>query len=137
MDLQKFFRITYEDAYGKKYEDIDSITIAEHNDDFYENHSIRKAVLLVRYINFFKNYLTDTLKNLQNPSMNEKEGIYIPSDEKSKPSSFGQASMQRLSTQYEALFKKFMEHFTKEMDASGDTSLESELQNLQTIMAAN
>jgi len=122
------FRITYEDTYGTKYEDHDTLTISAHEDDFYETLSIRKAILLVRYVKFFKNFLSDA--GTSQPSMNDKVGIVIPSDlEDSR-----RGHSKSIAPEYDALFKKFSEHFTKEMDAIGDSSLEKELQNLQACM---
>ena len=72
-------RVSYKDRLGQLYQDYDVLKIEEHSQDFFENKSIRKAVLLTRYVSFFKNYLSDVRNNREsNPSMSISTGISIP-----------------------------------------------------------
>jgi hypothetical protein len=56
-------RLSYEDSDGKKYTDNETIQFVEAKggEDIFQNTSVRKAILLVRYVNFMKHFLRDSL----------------------------------------------------------------------------
>jgi len=130
------FLATYQDMNGKieKDEDIVDVTALteESNNDYFQNNCIRKTVLLVRYVNFMKNFLRDIRTHASEPSMNQNTGIIIPSIEGESKSSAGK--MTPLSTPYVATFKKFISHFEREMTEIGDPLLNTELKKLIAIM---
>jgi Ca-activated chloride channel family protein len=130
------FLVTYQDMSGKieKDEDIVDITALteESSNDYFQNNCVRKAVLLVRYVNFMKNFLRDIRTKASVPSMNQNTGIIIPSIEGESKSSA--EIMTPLSDPYAATFKKFISYFEHEMTEIGDPLLNTELKKLIAIL---
>lgn len=57
--------VSYEDRDGNKYSDKDSVKFPDPKTfPFHTNASIRKAVLLVRYVNLMKHFLRDYRKKV-------------------------------------------------------------------------
>jgi len=125
------FEVSYDDRNGKTEKEeewVDLINFTK-TDEYFQNNCVRKAVLLVRYVNFIKNFLRDRKQN--SPSMGEKSGIPIPSlDIHEKDDS---VAMRPLNDEYKNIFKKFMTYFENEMKSIGDPLLNRELEKLIII----
>jgi len=128
-------KVEYEDKHAKKYQDS-SVFQFPTKDEVFDNLSVRKAVLLVRYVNFFKQFIRDQNASLTSPSVNAKSGIVVPSLVNENPSSH-KYSMEPLNAEYKDTFKKFIDHFEKEMDVIEESQLEKELSQLTTIYESN
>jgi len=67
---------------GDKFEDFDVIQLpAIDQKEYYQTSSIRKAVLLIRYVSLMKHFLRDTKRNVNNSptyTVDLKTGITIP-----------------------------------------------------------
>jgi len=130
------FLVTYQDMSGKieKDEDIVDITALteKSTNDYFQNNCVRKTVLLVRYVNFMKNFLRDIRTKASDPSMNQNTGIIMPSIVGESKSSAGK--MTPLSAPYATAFKKFISYFEREMTEIGDPLLNTELKKLIAIL---
>jgi len=83
--------------------------------DFFQNISIRKAILLVRYINFFKQYLRDSAQPSEKNILNKTTGILIPEVLSKDNKSYGSTSLKPLSGEWKEAFRLFISHFEEEM----------------------
>jgi len=99
--------------------------------DFFQDNLVRKSVLLVRYVNFMKIFLHDTLTKKEIPSMNETIGIPIPKIDNITKN--GVAAMEKLSPNYSIIFKKFITYFEHELSEISDPQLNNELEKLIAI----
>jgi len=129
---------SYEDENANKFSEKESIQFPEEvkSEELYENASIRKAILLTRYVNFMKHFLRDSKIPKDNkvdivPSINFTTGITVPEFQKSSNSSA--SYLQPLKGAYKELFKGFIDYFEKEVDVIQDKTLEKELKQLSTI----
>jgi len=128
---------SYADVDGNKFNETDSIQFpdTQNSEDFYQNASIRKAILLTRYVSFMKHFLRDSKSSKGNevPSIDLKTGITIPSLE--KPTEYNsRAYMVPLKGVYKDLFERFIAYYEREVDAIGDKTLEKELKQLLQII---
>lgn len=110
--------------------------------EFYENSSIRKAILLVRYVNFMKQLLCDLRDENAVPGVGD-HGIPIPPAEiKDKHVSNKQLSnllkrsghRKPLEQPYQQVVTKFINYFEKETEVINDKTLEKELKRLNEIL---
>jgi len=126
-------KVRYKDRLGQQYKDSDVLKLQNHSEDYFQTISIRKAILLTRYVNFFKNYLTDVRnKKDHTPTMNSTVGICAPPVERIKTDQSVQ-QMRELTAEYRPLFDVFIDYFSREMTVIDDPQLERELQPLVTI----
>jgi len=129
------FLASYRDMTDNIQKDEDTVDITalaeESNNDYFQNNCIRKTVLLVRYVNFMKNFLRDMRTNAKLPSMDQKNGIVIPPIDEETKSEVNQ--MILLSKPYRDIIKVFISYFEREMIEIGDPLLNAELKKLITI----
>jgi Ca-activated chloride channel family protein len=143
-------KVTYEDREGKTYNDEEILQIPQvkPNEEYYSNISARKAILLVRYVNFMKFFLGDCLNfsnNLRSGKESSKEkqvmkpskdlnqtGIPIPSP--SDDQKQGSVSRPLFDPSYLDLMKKFLEYMKNEMLVINDKQLDRELKSLVQIV---
>jgi hypothetical protein len=131
------FRTTYYDRNNKKYEDNEEFVIPEEAEkasgDYFQDTSIRKAVLLVRYVNFMKNYLENAKKTQKNRPMGMvKRGIF-PGVTMKVPPAQDEQQVTAQNEETKESFKKFIDYFEREMEAVDDRMLDRELQNLISV----
>jgi Ca-activated chloride channel family protein len=131
---------SYKDRKGKSYSSSETFQFPEDKEqEQFSDTSCRKAVLLVRYVNFMKQFLRDAKKSKdsKNPvvSISETTGIPVPEVLKKEGKSWHSevVAMKPLGAEYKALFSKFIAHFEKEMEAIDDSKLDRELQQILTI----
>jgi len=128
---------SYEDENANKFSEKESIQFPEEvkSEELYDNTSIRKAILLTRYVNFMKHFLRDSKISKDNkdivPSIDFKTGITVPQFQKT--SSSHASYLQPLKGVYKDLFKRFIDYFEQEVDVIQDKTLEKELKQLSTI----
>jgi len=130
-------RVSYKDRNNKIEIDDTTLDLSKFinttiTGDCYQNSLVRKAVLLVRYVNFMKIFLRDTATKAQHPSMNEFIGIPIPDFPPTNDKNFG-ATIEKLSPEYSEIFKKFIAYFEREMIEIADPLLNRELEKLVAI----
>jgi len=129
------FTITYTDRHGAKYEHKELYEFPKHDsetEDFYQGSAARKGVLLVRYVNFMKNYLMDEIDGRKPETrINSRDGIPMPNIVYNNSNA---ANKNEMRPEYKELFNKFVEYFTKESDKLGDSTLLHELENANKIM---
>jgi Ca-activated chloride channel family protein len=155
-DAQLTLTVSYEDREGNEYQNSKVIPFEEHEPEYFENTGIRKAVLLSRYANLIKNWITDERKSLKD---NEPPGhtifydygqpcIYLPCSVPPcscfwptcpRPFKFELGEWERqsvslnVSEEYKQLFAEFKDYFEIEMDAIGDNTLQQEVDILETL----
>jgi len=130
------FTITYTDRDGVNYEHKEAYEFPKHDietGDYFQGSAARKGVLLVRYVNFMRNYIMDEMTGrTQEPRINKSDGIPLPA------LNFGitvPAKKLEMRPEYKELFNKFVVHFTSEADVLGDSTLLKELENADKMMA--
>jgi len=139
-------RVTYKDKHNKEFSDTEEFRFASSSSSPFQDTSIRKAVLLLRYVNFMKHFIRDCERadtaNTKTgtaelrPSISLKSGIGIPSlkDASQKEDQHRSAQLRSLQgSDYQELFQLFSKHFEDEMRAIGDETLEKEFKQLTTI----
>jgi len=132
--------IKYEGRDGKKYEDIDEFDPGDFSTssvDKFQDSSVRKAVLLVRYVNFMKHLLNDARSNESQDiaivSMDGKTGIPPPQVKKTI-SQHSQLRLRPLNKESKVLVKQFADYYEREMEAINDKTLDKEMQQLTTLL---
>jgi len=131
------FRTAYKDRDGKEYCEVDPFEFVNSGTNFYSNVSIRKSVLLVRYVNFMKNYIRDCRLGKRSSktntmSMTKETGIFIPELSEAREAN-DLVPMNPLTPEYKEIFKAFIDYFEEEMEAINDPKLDRELQQLMKI----
>lgn len=130
-------KVVYRDRNGVMRVSEKSVELEEKDADFFGNNGIRKGILLVRYANLMRNWVTDEGKSYLEgisvePSVTAEEGIVICVVE------LGEWERQSVpllvSEGYRALFVEFREYFEKEMGEIGDETLRQELEILDQLM---
>jgi len=133
--------LTYEDRNGKEYKIEEVVSFPASEREFYEDNGIRKAILLARYADLMKNWIsyerskihkqTCTCRIIEPLEYYEK-GIIPPYciclskwERTSDPLT--------VSKEYREIISKFSEHFRNEMQKIGDNSLEKELEILEIL----
>ena len=108
-DRQYFIQTTFEDKFGKQFNNMDNIQFNVKNDkstnddrSYYANLGVRKGLLLVRYVMLMKEWIQ---------SSNQEKFQYYP---------------QKL--------KKFREYFEKEMKFVKDDSLKQEIDIIDKLI---
>jgi Ca-activated chloride channel family protein len=129
-------KVTYQDRDGKTYNDEETLQIPQvkPNEEYYSNLSARKLILLVRYVNFMKWFLSDCLKfqpknqtEKLNPSKNlNQTGIPIPAASDDQDEGYSVAE-PLFDSSYKELMKKFLEYMKKEMSVIQDKLLDRDL----------
>jgi len=132
--------IKYEGRDGQKYEDVDEFDpgdFATSPVDKFQDSSVRKAVLLVRYVNFMKHLLNDARSNESQDiaivSMDSKTGI-LPPQVKNTINHNSSLRLRPLNKDSKVLIKQFVDYFEREMEAIDDKTLDKEMQQLVTIL---
>ena len=106
-------------------------------DDYYQDSSIRKGILLSRYASLVKNWIYDERKNHNvidfDARVDEDVGIILPPDYPILGQWERQSIPLKVSYEYEILFNSFERYFEDEMDEIGDNDLEQELDILHKL----
>ncbi|MBN2238685.1 MAG: VWA domain-containing protein [Dehalococcoidales bacterium] len=127
---------TYEDRNGNRDGSTAIFRINGEGPEYFDNTGIRKGVLLTRYANLMKSWLTDERIHAGKsyswePSIDEDTGIVIPKDN----NQWERQSMQLdVSRAYRKLFEYFYRYFEDEMYELHDWELEQELDVLDMII---
>ncbi|MGA1840566.1 MAG: vWA domain-containing protein [bacterium] len=155
-DAQLTLTVSYEDREGNEYQNSKVIPFEEHEPEYFENRGIRKAVLLSRYANMIKNWITDERKSLKD---NAPPGhtifydygppcIYLPClvppcscfwPTCPRPFKFELGEWERqsvtlnVSEEYKQLFAEFKDYFEVEMAAIADDTMQQEVDILETL----
>jgi len=127
-------KVSYKDAQGKPYYYNADITLgfggASEQGKVYSDESIRKAILLVRYVNLMKWWIRDTTNGNEHASVSLTAGLPAFPVSKAAPSSFASVVEKSISPHYQAIFQHFLNHYEDELDAlistSGDETQEDQ-----------
>ncbi|MBM4446294.1 MAG: VWA domain-containing protein [Chloroflexi bacterium] len=129
--------VSYEDRAGKEDDSTAKVYLDDERPEYFENSGIRKGILLARYADLMKDWLIDEREHAHwsrpwEPMVNPERGIVVP------PSPLGNWERQSLplmvSREYRALFQEFSDYFADEMDEIGDTTLEQELDIIESLI---
>jgi Ca-activated chloride channel family protein len=129
--------VSYEDRAGKEDSSTAKFYLDDKRPEYFENSGIRKGILLARYADLMKDWLIDEREHAPwsrpwEPIVNPEYGIIVP------PSPLGEWERQSLplmvSRQYRSLFQEFSDYFADEMDEIGDTTLDQELDILDSLI---
>lgn len=126
------FRLKYENRDGETFEVTQQAQVPvlpENGNDVFDDVSVKKGVLLVRYVNFMKHFLRDA-EAQRDPSITPESGITIPELLPGNNTTSSYVKAEPLSEKYKFMFEKFAAHFEEQMDIIGDNSLEKEYKNL-------
>ncbi len=146
--------IEYQDRDGKHYSsskevwigipnlDIKKVRLDALNAQYYQNHSIKKAIVLARYVDVMKNFLIDAHKScndnvtLPYPALLKHISIYPPDRaEFTSIKTWERRSCKlEVSEGYQKLLKLFRNYFHTKMKEIGDKSLEKELKALDLLI---
>ncbi len=143
---------SYEDREGNEDSDVARITFGDERADFYENDGIQKGILLARYADLLKNWMTDERapynidrpfdfrepETVYEPAVTFERGIIVPPPFPPMPIPLGEWERQSLdlevSKHYGELFEDFRKYFKSEMNKIDDESLERELETLDRLL---
>ena len=129
--------VSYEDRAGREDGSTAKVYLDDERPEYFENSGIRKGILLARYADLMKNWLIDEREHAHwsrpwEPMVNPECGIVVP------PSPLGTWERQSLplmaSRQYSILFEDFSDYLAYEMDEIGDTTLDQELDILDSLI---
>lgn len=129
--------VSYEDRAGREDGSTAKVYLDDERPEYFENSGIRKGILLARYADLMKDWLIDEREHAHwsrpwEPMVNPECGIVVP------PSPLGTWERQSLplmvSRQYSILFEDFSDYFAYEMDEIGDTTLDQELDILDSLI---
>jgi Ca-activated chloride channel homolog len=127
---------SYEDRSGRRDSSESVIYLENTRPEYFDNDGIRKGVLLARYADLMKDWISDQRENAHinvvwKPRVNMDDGICIPPV---PLSTWERQSMSlNVSYEYRTLFKQFSGYFSDEMDEIGDEDLGQELDILQAL----
>ena len=139
--------VRYKDRGGKSYKTTDTARFTAKGYG-YDNNGIRKAVLLTEHVSLIKNWLLDTRKGCNDqvehapviPLPFVRCGIINPETRPliSKLPTWEKKSCPlEVSEGYRKLFSLFYNHFEKEMQEIGDTTLKKELSVLEQLLGTS
>jgi len=126
--------VSYEDRAGKEDSSTAKFYIDDESPEYFENGGIRKGILLARYADLMKDWIIDEREHAHwsrpwEPMVNPECGIIVPP--------LGEWERQSLplmvSREYRSLFQEFSDYFADEMDEIGDSTLEQELDILESL----
>jgi len=129
--------VSYEDRAGKEDSSTAKIYLDDERPEYFDNSGIRKGILLARYADLMKDWIIDEREHAHwsrpwEPMVNPECGIVVP------PSPLGDWERQSLplmvSREYRSLFEEFSDYFADEMDEIGDSTLEQELDILESLI---
>jgi Ca-activated chloride channel family protein len=121
-------KVSYLDRNGTEDGDEAQVIFPEVEPDFYQNDGIQKAILLSRYADLLKNWITDEREALESeklvqPSVTTEDGIVVPRE-------LGEWERTSLpltvSEPYRNLFEVFGTYFENESESLGDIDLQQE-----------
>lgn len=130
---------TYENREGEVDSDETNVKLKEEKPDYFENTGIRKGILLTRYADLMKNWVTDERESHEQkkplePSVNYEEGIILPKPAEPPLGKWERQSIPlRVSEHYKEIFREFSTYFEKEMNAIGDDTLNKELEIINKL----
>ncbi|HUW21938.1 MAG TPA: VWA domain-containing protein [Candidatus Bathyarchaeia archaeon] len=129
----------YTDREGKYFSNYKNALIADSEADFYQNSGIRKAILLGRYANLMKIWISDERESremneeVEEPSINSISGILIP--EKIQLSKWERTSVPlKVSQCYKDLIAAFKRYLLAEQQVIGDETLSKEVEILDKLI---
>lgn len=131
---------SYEDRLGRRESETKTVSLPGPHALAYPTTGIRKAILLSRYADLLRNWVTDegVSRIERRPiavSVSDVDGIPCPPT----PAVLGRWERQSLpltvSSAYQRFFAKFLTHFRAEASLLGDPSLDREAKVLEKLAA--
>ncbi|MBN2364122.1 VWA domain-containing protein [candidate division WOR-3 bacterium] len=130
--------VSYEDRNGVKDENSQTIEFGGSETEYYDNSGIRKGILLARFVELVKSWLTDQRAEGEylagHPMVSRNTGIIVYDEKILELGRWERQSMGlEVSSHYTELFEDFHDYFMKEAEAIGDTALSRELDVLKKL----
>ncbi len=141
--------VSYKDTRGKKYRNIQKVDFTHqtlmHENGYYDNKGIRKAILLADYVTLMKNWMIDARAGcndkveylFQAPIHIMKRCMIYPPMRPIYPKlkTWERRSCKlQVSPGYQKIFSLFRRHYTNEMRHLRDKSLNKELKVLNHLL---
>lgn len=132
--------VSYSDRDGNKYSNSEQVEF-NNNNEFYDNTGIRKAILLVRYVNCLKNWILYERSNGDEIFyINKEHGIIECNDYTKEEIVRILGENERTSTklsvsdEYKDIFEKLKKYFENEKKEVKDDTLNQEIDLLNTLI---
>jgi Ca-activated chloride channel family protein len=141
--------VSYRDTKGKKYRNVQKVDLTHQTlleeKGYYDNRGIRKAILLAEYVTLMKNWMIDARAGCndkveymnQPPIQIMKRCMIYPPVRPIYPTlkTWERKSCKlQVSQGYQKIFSLFRRHYTDEMKALQDKSLNVELKVLNRLL---
>ncbi|MBI4015940.1 MAG: VWA domain-containing protein [Candidatus Aenigmarchaeota archaeon] len=135
--------VSYEDRLGNKDGNDVAVNLEEKQSDFFQNTGIRKGILLARYADLMKNWISDERQN--KTTITRETGILIPRCGSSSSGLIPRCGSQylgdkerqsiplKVSDNYKALISEFFIYFKAETNAIGDNTLNKEVTVIEKL----
>lgn len=131
----------YTDTDGIRHTTVATASFEGMDADMYDNHGVRKGILLARYSDLLKNWIVDALRESNSeeeivPLVIDEHGILpFPDDIIWPLSQWEQGSTPlSVSAEYGASFVAFKDHMRSELDVIQDDDLLQEIELLETLI---
>jgi len=132
-DVELTITTQYFDEENKKHVQQSKMKLPLGKTDFYANNSVRKAIILSRYVNLMKHWIRDTSTAVKTPTISRESGILVPSVVPPKATT----STKTVTPHYRDLFQQFMKYLEGQSDDLKDDKLVSDLEEkLNAIVSA-
>ena len=130
--------VSYSDRDNKKYSNEDEISFVNNN-EFYANTGIRKAIVLVRYVNTLKNWILYERTQKDEFIITDETGItdcIYTKDNSYRMLGINERTSVNLkvSEKYKEVFSKLREYIIREKDEVKDDDLKQEIEILDKLI---
>lgn len=133
-------KVTYEDREGKEYSNLKKTKVPLKKANYYENKGIRKAIVLSRYAELMKLWLSNEIVKDETASIGNKDDIVFVLNNGHRVIL---NKWERLSKnlfvpdEYKEVFEEFEKYYNAESTAIGDTTLDKEAKVLEGLINTN
>lgn len=137
-DIQ--IQVEYEKRNGKEETVTENVDFRKKSPEYFENSGIRKAVLLTRYADLMKNWISYERKNLDKEPVKELPPRYREPGIEPYPITPVLGEQERtsdplhISDRYEKRIKRFKNYFETEKESIDDQSLDQEIEMMEKIL---
>jgi len=125
---------TYFDEENKKHSQQEPVKFSlPASSEHYANNSVRKAIILSRYVNLMKHWIRDTSTSSTRPRISRDSGILVPAVVPPKATNHS----KMVTPHYRELFQLFMKYLENQSDDLKDDKLVSDLEEkLNSIVSS-
>lgn len=129
-------KVTYKDKNKKEYTSEEKVAF-KNAEEYYDNTGIEKGIALARYVNVIRDWILYERTNKESVLITAKSGIIECPDEVFE---YVLGENERASTElsvsenYKEIFRNLKEYLSKEKDATGDDSIDNEIEILTKLI---